>query len=310
MTTRFKVIILLSLLAIAAIVLYFFVFPKVPATPDAPSTAAPVVPPPPPNSPGLQEVIAASLIGSHGTYAIVVKNLRTGEFYRQNADRPFVSASLYKLWLMGTVFSQINQGKLTADTTLSSTTSELDRYFNLDLPFADEPQGDISLTVDQALMQTIVISANYPALLLTKQVGIPAMTAFLKENRFTQSRLAQNDQEPETSATDVANFLEKTYKGELISPESSAKMLDLLRWQRLNSKIPKYLPDDITIAHKTGEIDNFSHDAGIVFAPNGDYILVILSESDDPEAANERISAISKTVYGYFKQSTSEPEEK
>jgi beta-lactamase class A len=82
-------------------------------------------------------------------------------------------------------------------------------------------------------------------------------------------------------------------------------MIDLLKRQRLNSKIPKYLPSEIQIAHKTGELFEASHDAGIVYSPNGDYIIVILSESDEASRplANERLAQVSKEVYNYFNSS-------
>ena len=77
-------------------------------------------------------------------------------------------------------------------------------------------------------------------------------------------------------------------------------MLQLLKIQKLNNKIPRYLPKDTVVAHKTGELDPFTHDAGIVYTPNGNYIIVVLSKSDDPDLAENRIADISKNVFNYF----------
>ena len=87
---------------------------------------------------------------------------------------------------------------------------------------------------------------------------------------------------------------------QLTDEEYTVKMLELLKDQRLNNKLPLYLPLAVQVAHKTGEIDEYSHDAGIVNALNGDYIIVIMTKSDDPESANERIALVSKAVYNYF----------
>jgi beta-lactamase class A len=76
--------------------------------------------------------------------------------------------------------------------------------------------------------------------------------------------------------------------------------LTLLKAQKLNNKLPKELPKNTVIAHKTGELDMVSHDAGIVYAQNGNYIIVVMSETSLPVAANERIADISKGVYEYF----------
>jgi beta-lactamase class A len=143
----------------------------------------------------------------------------------------------------------------------------------------------------------IQISHNYAALLLTEQEGLSNVQKFLSDYTFNESSVGQP---PKTTAADIAAFFEKAYKGELVDPVYSAKMIELLKGQKLNGKLPKYLPDSIDIAHKTGELDSFSHDAGIVFSPNADYIIVILTQSEYPPGAVERIAAVSQSVYDYF----------
>jgi hypothetical protein len=44
----------------------------------------------------------------------------------------------------------------------------------------------------------------------------------------------------------------------------------------------------------------FTHDAGIVYTPKGDYIIVILSEADTPSDAEDEIGQLSEAVYEYF----------
>jgi beta-lactamase class A len=68
------------------------------------------------------------------------------------------------------------------------------------------------------------------------------------------------------SAYEIGSLLEKMYFGELISPESSLEMLRILKNQRLNGKIPFFVPGKIEIAHKTGEDNGITHDVGIVYA--------------------------------------------
>jgi beta-lactamase class A len=55
------------------------------------------------------------------------------------------------------------------------------------------------------------------------------------------------------------------YQGNLISKKADQEMLDILKEQRLNGKIPFYFTNDIKIAHKTGEDQGITHDVGIVF---------------------------------------------
>ncbi|MGH7246239.1 MAG: serine hydrolase, partial [Candidatus Levyibacteriota bacterium] len=117
---------------------------------------------------------------------------------------------------------------------------------------------------------------------------------------FSQSYIGKDGEDPTTTASDIALFFEKLYKGQMINSTYANTMLDLLKQQKLNEKIPKYLPDSVPVAHKTGELEGVTHDAGIIYAPNSPYILVALSDSDSPDFANERIAAVSQAVYNFF----------
>ena len=52
---------------------------------------------------------------SGGQWAAVIKNLKTGEEYKFSENSKFDSASLYKLWVMGTTYKFIREGKITED---------------------------------------------------------------------------------------------------------------------------------------------------------------------------------------------------
>lgn len=105
---------------------------------------------------------------------------------------------------------------------------------------------------------------------------------------------------PQTTPHDVMLFFEKLYKGEIVNKFYSDEMLSLLKRQQINDRIPKYLPEGIPVAHKTGELDRVKHDAGIVFAPTGDYIFVVMTDSSNPMSAAERTAILSKDFYHYF----------
>jgi len=55
-----------------------------------------------------------------------------------------------------------------------------------------------------------------------------------------------------TTAEDMALLLEKIYNGDLVSKEASGHMLEILKRQKVNDRLPKGLPRDMVVAHKTG----------------------------------------------------------
>jgi beta-lactamase class A len=103
-----------------------------------------------------------------------------------------------------------------------------------------------------------------------------------------------------TTAKDIASFYKLLYNGKLIDEQSSQQMLEILKRQKLNDRIPKYLPNQTIIAHKTGELDGVKHDAGIVFTPKGDYIIVLMSDTANELVAAEIEANVSKAVWEYF----------
>jgi len=73
---------------------------------------------------------------------------------------------------------------------------------------------------------------------------------------------------PQISARAAGALLEKIYLGKAVSQGASIEMKNLLLAQAVDDRIPKYLPENIKVAHKTGELDTLRHDAGIVYGEN------------------------------------------
>ncbi|MEX2028357.1 MAG: serine hydrolase, partial [Candidatus Curtissbacteria bacterium] len=242
------------------------------------------------------------------TYAIVIKNFKNGQEYRVNENKQFTAASLYKLWVMAVAFEKVKAGTLKEDQVLTMTTNELDKIQET----APRGDGSISMSVADAIERMIIVSDNDAATLLYTRIGVGEVSDFLTKNGFTGSAFGSP---PKTSAKDIANFYEKLYKGAVVDRQYSDRMLALLSRQRINDKLPKYLPEEVKIAHKTGELENFEHDAGIVYLESGDYalndsevnkpsyIIVVLTQANDPVTGSETVAKLSKAVYEYFTKS-------
>jgi beta-lactamase class A len=198
---------------------------------------------------------------------------------------------------MATVFQEIEKGNLDPEKRISYEIPEINERFDIATESAELTEGTFNMSVKNALIQMITISHNYAALSLTLEVGLSNVSQFLKNYGFANS---STKSPPQTTALDVMRFYEKLYAGELAGPEYTSQMITLLKRQQLNDRIPKYLPDGVEVAHKTGELGFVKHDAGIVYSRRGDYILVMMSETSSPKAAAERMALLSKDIYEYF----------
>lgn len=220
----------------------------------------------------IEQIFKADIPKLQGLWAVVVKDLKTGKSYAYNENELIPAASVYKLTVMWAVFEQLEKGEMKLD----------------------DPVGNTS--IEEALRLMITISDNDSAIALAEKIGWGKIHRLMENQGIIGFDLIKENG-PYTTAMGTAALLERIYKKTAVSPEASEQIQQLLFEQRLNDRIPKYLPKDIKVGHKTGEIDNFRHDAAIVLGKKGDYIFVFLSQTSNTTQAAETISTLSKKIY-------------
>ncbi|MCD8348026.1 MAG: serine hydrolase [Lachnospiraceae bacterium] len=208
-----------------------------------------------------------------GNVSVVYKNLSDGETFTYRPEEPHIAASVIKMFLMAAVFQGFKDGDFAPEDRIVVRREDCVPSCGVLTYLQEEPAVRIRDLVE--LM--IIVSDNTAANVLFDLVGVERLAHFLRETlglektvfrrkMFDSERAAQGIENYVTAA-DAAWFLEAIYRGELISPEASAEMYQILTHQRLNGKIPFYLhtlPDSPVIAHKTGEDDGTTHDVAVI----------------------------------------------
>ncbi|HYI16669.1 MAG TPA: serine hydrolase [Thermomicrobiales bacterium] len=100
-----------------------------------------------------------------------------------------------------------------------------------------------------------------------------------------------------TTAADIAALYVMLINGQVISEPVSHEMLVLLEDQQINDRLPAYLPAGTVVAHKTGNLDGLVHDAGVIFAPNGPIVVVVLTEDVEEWQAIDLIASVARLAY-------------
>ncbi|OGD87025.1 hypothetical protein A2870_01795 [Candidatus Curtissbacteria bacterium RIFCSPHIGHO2_01_FULL_41_11] len=219
----------------------------------------------------LQDLINKEAQAKEATWAIAIKNLKNNKTYFWNENQSISSASLYKLAVMWAVFDQINQASMTFDQPIGNT------------------------NVQNALNAMITVSDNEAAIALAETIGWGKIDNIMTNEGLTGFDLAQED--PHVTAKSASELLERIYRDTAVSKEHSNQMENLLLSQQINDRIPKYLPKNVKVAHKTGELDFVRHDAGIVYGKKADYIFVFLTDTQHPGNTPEEIAQFSKKIY-------------
>lgn len=230
-----------------------------------------------------------------GRLGFVVIDLADWTRCSYGADEVFTTASLYKLLVLAEAYRQHEQGTfsfsesvevvmplpLQKDTSAQAAKSRED--VSSGQKDVSNGQGrkvprshSVSMTSIEAARLMIQISDNYTAHALRKRLGNSNIAMMPAKLGMPDTSLRSDFT---TTASDIAHFYALLHDHQLVGPESDATMLKMLLGQKVNDRIPWLLPDDLLIAHKTGLLDPFVHDAGIVYATGAPYLLVILTES-------------------------------
>ena len=208
-----------------------------------------------------------------GQISAVCKNLTTGETFRFQPEAPQEAASVIKLYLMAAMFQGFADGDFAPGDTLPVKKEDCVPSCGV-LTYLDEGKR-MSLRDLTELM--IIVSDNTACNILLNFYTLPRIQSFIEQRlglrhtffrrRMFDTESAARGIENITTAEDVAWLLEEIRRGRLVSAEASAAMLQMLRDQRLNGKIPfrlHALQDAPVIGHKTGENPGVTHDVGII----------------------------------------------
>ena len=250
------------------------------------------------NRAGSMEWIRMRLEAVPGNISCICKNLASGETFRYRPDAPHEAASIIKLYLMAAVFQGFEDGEFRPEDRLPVRREDCVPSCGV-LTYLDDGK-EVSLRDLTELM--IIVSDNTACNVLADFYTLERAQDFIRNRlgrKDTFFRRKMFDAESRrkgieniTTAADTAWLLEEIRSGRLVSPEASEAMLNMLRHQRLNGKLPfrlHTLENAPVIAHKTGENERTTHDAGIIETREPLLVCMMGNETDVP--AFERVMA-------------------
>ncbi len=229
-------------------------------------------------SEGLRDALEQAAGAHAGTYAVACASADGSWSVDVNGDKPFVSASVIKLAILGALLDQAQSGALSLDDSVTVGPSDI--VGGTGVIQASGAGG--SYTYRQLAAYMIQDSDNIATNLIIDAVGMSAVNEYASEIGLTQTALNRRmmdfaaGDENYTSANDVAHMLQQIYQGKLVSSDMSEFALDLLKGQHDDAGLLKGLPAGSVFAHKTGTLDGVFNDGGIVLDRNP-YVMVVLS---------------------------------
>lgn len=259
------------------------------------------------------------LIKAHqGDVAIFIKDLKTGETFEYDADTPMPTASLIKFPVMVAAYDAVENGKLNLDDMLELKAEDkvpgsgiLTNHFS--------PGAKISLR--DAIHLMIVYSDNTATNMVLDKLGIPPTRELMAKLGYPETQVHSKTFRRDTSidlerskkyglgsttAREMAGLAEQVYNGKVVSKDASKKMMAHLFACADKSNVPRDLPRDAKVAHKTGAIEVVRTDGGIIETPHGPIAYCILTNNNkDQRWTNDNegdvlCAHIGLATYNYF----------
>jgi len=232
----------------------------------------------------------------------------------------FTAASTMKIPIMASVFRRVDDpapDNITKMIELMIERSENDPADRLMEEVMDRNLGPMQLTEDMkylGLENTFLAGYFY--------IGAPLLYRYETPANTRTDVSTDPDVYNQTTPVDMGLLLDDIYQCSLngggtlpaafpgeITQNECQKMLNSLIGNDIGVLIKAGLPEGVRVAHKHGwiiEYDGLLHtmgDAGIVYTPRGNYVLVIFMHQPTQlvfDPANKIFSDLSRAVYNYF----------
>ena len=252
----------------------------------------------------LRQKIEQIIATKKADVGVSILNLENGDSLSINGNKHYPMLSVFKFHIALTVLNKVDKGELSLNQKLFIKKNEL--LENTWSPFREKyPNGDISISLKEALQWTISLSDNNLCDILIRLVGgIKTVDDFIGNSDF----IIKNDEEGMHQNWD-AQFLNTTtpnFSNQLLKRFLETMVATSVGQNRIKGK----LPTKTEVAHRTGSsftndegLTGAINDIGIVKLPNGKYFIISVFVHNTTEKfkdGEEIIADITKVVWDYY----------
>ncbi len=242
----------------------------------------------------------------NGEVGIVIKYLENGKEIKINEDNIFPSASIIKLTILWELFNQVEMDNM----ELSDEVRIKDEYKVGGCGVLQELHSGISLTLEDLAKLMIILSDNTATNMLIDKLGIEKINRSIQnlgmKNTVLQRKMMDEEAKKKgndnyTTAGDVANIFQKFLYSDKLGKSKRYEIIEILKKQQFNNKLPLFMPTNIVFAHKTGDLPEIEHDGGILFFKKNTIIIVVLTKNLKSNFEGIKLNNdIGKIVFEYF----------
>ncbi len=252
-----------------------------------------------------------------GRFGVYVQDLDSGGVLAHNPDQIFPSASTIKVPIMAELYRRVEHDRVSLDDRL--VMRQEDQVGGSGV-LQDLTAGNTFCLRDLMTLM-ITVSDNTATNLLIDYLGPDPINQMIRHLGMKNTQLVrrlqrmptdQPDTYNHTTAFDLSLLMQKLAQGAVVSQLASEHMVRLLgRCQGPVSIVDRVQggrhlgePGPVTVAHKTGSLDQARHDTGIVYrSGRGAYVATILSQGAPFDQLEKTMGQLARYLPGWLQNS-------
>jgi len=240
----------------------------------------------------LERSLQARIAGFRGTVTLYAKNLDTGAAIGIHEINPVRTASTIKLAILASVFDAVAHHQ--AEWTELLTVTEKEKVAGSGV-LGTEFSNGVKLPLRDVVHLMIVLSDNTATNMILERFKADTVNAYLDRIGIKTTRALRKILQGEAAAgiskagnlpenkkyglgvsspLDMVTILEKLERAELVNPNASKEMIEILKRCQDTAGIRRRV-GNVTVANKSGALAALRSDVGVVYSPAGRIAMAI-----------------------------------
>lgn len=256
----------------------------------APRSSA-AAPPAASDTAALRRALESAMRDYPGIAGVSVRNLETGESLSIRGDEAYPSASLVKVPILVALLDEVQKGAVRLDERMGMIArdrvggSGVLQYMESGLP----------LTVGDAAWLMITLSDNTATNLLLDKLNVKTVWEKMEALGLPRTKvhsktfLRSTSVAPDSSVKyglgvavpdEMVRLFTLLHEGKAVSPALDSLALAMLRANQDGSKLVRWLPEEVPVAHKSGDVDRARNDCGIIYGPEAPVAVCVMTREN------------------------------